>query len=48
MFVSFYTILKQRLKVFWTSTHTNFNYEPPLLEISIRSNKMNGASFRIT
>jgi hypothetical protein len=31
MFVSFYTILKQRLKIFWSSTPTNFSYEPPLL-----------------
>jgi hypothetical protein len=31
MFVSFYTILKQRLKIFWSSTPTNFSYELPLL-----------------
>jgi hypothetical protein len=31
MFVFFYTILKQRLKIFWSSTATNFSYEPPLL-----------------
>jgi hypothetical protein len=30
MFVSFYTILKQRLKIFWSSTPTNFSYKPPL------------------
>jgi hypothetical protein len=29
MFVSFYTILKQRLTIFWSSTPTNFSYEPP-------------------
>jgi hypothetical protein len=27
---SFYTILKQRIKIFWSSTLTNFSYEPPL------------------
>jgi hypothetical protein len=32
MFVPFYTILKQRLKIFWISTPTNFSYEPPLYE----------------
>jgi hypothetical protein len=31
MFVSFYTILKQRLKIVWKGTPTNFSYEPPLL-----------------
>jgi hypothetical protein len=31
MFVSFYTILKQRLTIFWSSKPTNFSYEPPLL-----------------
>jgi hypothetical protein len=31
MFVSFYTVLKQMLNIFWTSTPTNFSYEPPLL-----------------
>jgi hypothetical protein len=30
MFVSLYTILKQRLKIFWSSIPTNFSYEPPL------------------
>jgi hypothetical protein len=30
MVVSFYTILKQRLKIFWSSTPTDFSYEPPL------------------
>jgi hypothetical protein len=30
MFVAFYTILKQRLQIFWSSTPTNFSYEPPL------------------
>jgi hypothetical protein len=34
MFVSFYTILKQRLKIFWSSTPTNFSYEPPLISLS--------------
>jgi hypothetical protein len=32
MFVSFYTILKQSLKMFWSSTPTNFSYEPPLFK----------------
>jgi hypothetical protein len=31
MFVSFYTILKQRVNIFWSSTPTNFSYEPPLV-----------------
>jgi hypothetical protein len=31
MFVSSYTILKQRLNIFWSSTPTNFSYKPPLL-----------------
>jgi hypothetical protein len=31
MFVSFYTILKQRVTFFWSSTPNNFSYEPPLL-----------------
>jgi hypothetical protein len=31
MFVSFYTSLKERLKIFWSSSPTNFSYEPPLL-----------------
>jgi hypothetical protein len=31
MFVSFYTILKQWLTFFWSSTPTNFSYKPPLL-----------------
>jgi hypothetical protein len=35
MFVPFYTILKQRLKIFWSSTPTNFSYEPPLLLTSL-------------
>jgi hypothetical protein len=30
MFVCFYAILKQRLNIFWSSTRTNFSYEPPL------------------
>jgi hypothetical protein len=31
MFVSFYTISKQMLKIFWSSPPTNFSYEPPLV-----------------
>jgi hypothetical protein len=30
MFVSFYTIWIQRLKIFWSSTPTKFSYGPPL------------------
>jgi hypothetical protein len=37
MFVSFYTILKQRLKIFWSSTPTNFSYE--LSHSRFRSNR---------
>jgi hypothetical protein len=32
VFVSFYTILKQRLKIFWSSTPINFSYGPPLVQ----------------
>jgi hypothetical protein len=31
MFASCYTILKQRLNIFWNSIPTNFSYEPPLI-----------------
>lgn len=30
LFVSFYTILNQRLKIFWSSTPTTFSYKSPL------------------
>ena len=40
MFVSFCTILKQRLKFLWSSTPTNFSYEPPLHKISSLSSKI--------
>jgi hypothetical protein len=33
MFVPFYTIFKQRLKIFWSSTPTNFSYEPALIPL---------------
>jgi hypothetical protein len=39
MFVSFYTILKQRLNIFWSSTPTNFSYEPPLPRYMSTSSK---------
>jgi polyferredoxin len=41
MFVSFYTILKQRLNIFWNSTPTNFSYEAPLLKCTFCSSLHN-------
>jgi hypothetical protein len=35
MFVSFYTILKQRVNIFWSSTPTNFSYEQPTKTLNV-------------